>query len=404
MNDFDRDIVKKTPLERNESLSEQYSAQIFLKREDTQLVRSFKVRWAYAMMSHLPAYQKSVGVVAASAWNHAQWVALSCAKLGIQWVIFMPQTTPAQKVRKTKKFGHDHVVIEFVWDTFDDAYEAAKSYAEETGAVFVHPFDDERVVAGQGTVACEIIDQMQDVSIDVVLVAVWGGWLLAWVGTVLKEVFPQAKLIGVESEWSASMQASLEQWVPYDIGNVDTFADGVAVAKPWALSFSLVQNIVDKILVVNDGWTATTMLRLLDDQGIITEPAGALSIAGLDYIKDEIQGKNVVCITCGGNFDFARLPNVEERSLRYLGLKRYFIITFPQRPGALREFLETLWKEDDIVRFEYMKKSAKESGPALVGIQSRLHSNFAALVQRMEEKNIRFEDITDKDIYFDMLV
>ncbi len=401
---FDRKIVRKSSLERNESLSEQYNANIYLKREDLQLVRSFKIRWAYAKMMSLSDDEKKKWIVAASAWNHAQWVALSCSKLGITWTIFMPMTTPAQKVRKTKKFWNWSIQVKLEWDTFNDAYDAAKAWCDERGAVFVHPFNDEKVIAGQGTLWREIIDQMWEKKIDMILIAVGWWWLLAWVGSIMKELSPWCEIIWVESAWSASMSASLQQGEEVELWSVDTFADGVAVKQPGEITFGIAKEIVDEMIVVDDGWTATAMLRLLDDQWIITEPAWALSVAALEQIKEKIIWKNVVCITCGGNFDFSRLQAVEEKSLRYLGLKRYFIVTFPQRPWALREFLEVLWPDDDIVRFEYMKKTTKEWGPALVWLQSTSKDNFDWLIARMQERWISFEDITEKEVYFDLLV
>lgn len=404
---LDRSYIRHTPTEYNESLSKRYGAEVYLKREDQQLVRSFKIRGAYTKIVSLSAEEKTRGVVAASAGNHAQGVALTCAKLWINGTIFMPQTTPSQKVRKTKSFGGSFIEIRLVGDTFNAAYDAAKTFCEETKAVFVHPFDDEQVMAGQGTLACEVIVDMESLAqkpIDVMVVAIGGGGLIAGVGTVFKDHNPNWKLIGVESAWSASMKASLNEWHPINISHVDTFCDGVAVKRPGDLTFGVAQRLVDDIVVVDDGHTATAMLQLLDDQGIITEPAGALSIAALDEIQDKIRWKTVVCIVCGGNFDFARLPAVEEKSLKRLGLKRYFIITFPQRPWALREFLQTLGPDDDIVRFEYMKKTAKEYGPALVGIQSSHPEQFEKLIARMTAEKIAFEDITHQEVFFDLLV
>lgn len=401
---LDRSFIQTTPLEWNQSLSERYQADIYLKREDLQHVRSFKIRGAFTKIMSLTDEEKQHGVVAASAWNHAQGVALTCAQLGINGTIFMPQTTPAQKVRKTKKFGNGRIEVQLVGDIFNDAYEAAKAYGEKTGATFIHPFNDHHVIAGQGTLWVEILEQMQWKPIDMAMIAVWWWGLISWVWSVLKDHNWSIQIIGVESIWSASMTASLRAGEPQDIGKVTTFADGVAVKKPWKLTFEIAQQVVDQMKVIDDGQTATAMLELLDDQWIITEPAGALSIAALESMKDEICGKSVVCIVCGWNFDFSRLEGVEEKSLKWLWLKRYFIITFPQRPWALREFLRTLWADDDIVRFEYMKKSSKEYGPALVGIQSSHPWNFVSLRERMQEHAISFEDITESQLYFDLLV
>lgn len=401
---LDRTIVSKTPCEYDTILSERYNAQIFLKREDLQPVRSFKIRWAYNKIQGLSESEKKAGVVAASAGNHAQGVAVSCAKMKIYGTIFMPQTTPSQKVRKTKKFWWEFITIVLTGDTFNDAYQASLIFAKDNKSTFIHPFDDEEVIAGQWTMVHEIIADLPEIEIDYILVAIGGGGLISWILQAQKLLLPNTTIIGVESEWSACMKKSLEAGAIHTLDRVDTFADGVAVKTPGIHTFEICKQSLQEVITIPDGQTATVMLSLIDEQGIITEPAGALSIAALDHIQDKIKGKNVVCIVCGWNFDLSRLPNVQEKSLRYLWLKKYFIINFPQRPGALKEFIEMLGPDDDIVRFEYMKKTSKESGPALIWLETKAKTNFDIFLTKLTISWMLYEDITNHDMYFDLLV
>ena len=401
---FDKNIVLHTPLEYNQSLSEKYGAKIYIKREDQQIVRSYKIRWAFNFINSLSLEDRKFGVVVASAGNHAQGIALTCNKLGVKWTIFMPQTTPSQKVRKTKKFGGEWIEVVLVWDTFDEAFYKSKEFCDKKGAIFVHPFDDLKVITGQATLWFEIIEDIPEDEINYLVLPIGGGGIASGVGTIFKELSPITKVIGVESSKSASMYESIKQKNVVELPSIWTFADGVAVKKPWKYCFQIASQVVDKFDIVDDGLTATTMLGLLDDQWIIVEPAGALSIAYLETIKDKIKWKTIVCVISGWNFDFSRLPEVEEKSLKYLDLKRYYVISFPQRPGALKEFLGVLGKGDDVVYFEYMKKTAKERGPALVGIQTDNSSNFQKIEKSMQKKSIVFEDITNKELYFDLLI
>jgi len=401
---FDKSIVLHTPLEYNQSLSEKYGAKVYIKREDLQIVRSYKIRGAFNFINSLSLEDRKYGVVVASAGNHAQGIALTCNKLGVKWTIFMPQTTPSQKVRKTRKFGGEWIEVVLVWDTFDEAFHKSKEYCDKKWAIFVHPFDDLKVITGQATLWFEIIEDIPESEIDYLVLPIGGGGIASGVGTIFKELSPTTQIIGVESDTSASMCESIKQKSVVELPSIWTFADGVAVKKPWKYCFQIAQKVIDKFDVVKDGLIATTMLGLLDDQWIIVEPAGALSIAYLDTIKDEIKWKTVVCVISWGNFDFSRLPEVEEKSLKYLDLKRYYVISFPQRPGALKEFLGVLNEGDDIVYFEYMKKTAKERGPALVGIQTYNSANFPKIEKSMEKKSIVFEDITNKEMYFDLLI
>jgi len=402
---FNKDIVKHTPLEFNESLSKKYWANIYLKREDLQLVRSYKIRWAFNFINSLSSEERKKWITCASAWNHAQWIAISCKKLWVKWVIFMPQTTPSQKVRKTKKIWGNSVEVKLVWDNFDEAYEASLEFCKNNWSVFVHPFDDLKVITGQATIWLEIIEEdFEWENIDFLLAPIWWWWLASWVWSIFKELSPKTKIIWVESEKSASMMNSIKKWKIETLEEIDTFCDWVAVKTPWTNTFKIVKKVVDDFIKVSDWLTATALLWLLDDQWIITEPSWSLSIAGLELVKDQIKWKNVICIISWWNFDFARLSSVEEKSLKYLWLKRYFVVDFPQRPWALRDFLEILWEEDDITFFEYMKKSSKQSWPALVWIETLHKENFNPFIEKMNSAWIKYEEITDNELYFDLLV
>lgn len=402
---FNKDIIKHTELELNHSLSKKYSANIYIKREDLQIVRSYKIRWAFNFINSLTDEEKNKWVVCASAWNHAQWIAISCKELWVKWTIFMPQTTPSQKVRKTKKIWWSSIEVKLIWDTFDDAYKASKEFCEKNWSIFVHPFDDKKVITWQATVWLEIIEEdFKWDKIDIILAPIWWWWLISWVWSIFKELSPETKVIWVESENSASMNYSVKRWKLETLEKIDTFCDWVAVKTPWETTFKITKKVVDDFIEVPDWLTATALLWLLDDQWIITEPSWSLSIAALELIKDKIKWKNIVCIISWWNFDFARLPNVEEKSLKYLWLKRYFIISFPQRPWALKDFLNTFWPNDDIAFFEYVKKSAKQRWPALVWIETSKKENFENFIKNMNKEWIKYEEITNNELYFDFLI
>lgn len=400
---FDGNVVKQTPLEYNHSLSKKFRANIYLKREDLQVVRSYKIRGSYNLISSLSQEEKDLWVVAASAGNHAQWVALCCKIFKIQWTIFMPQTTPSQKIRKTKSFGWAYVKIELVWDSFDETYQQAMKYCEENGNTFIHPFNDHKVIVGQWTVWLEIINDFKSGEIDYLMIPIGGGWLSAWVGSIFKELSPQTQIIWVEPENACWMKESISASKVVSLNCANTIAEWTAVKTVGKNTYEICKNVLDEMLTVQDWHLATVMLNLLDDQWIILEWAWALTIAALDSVKDKIQGKNVVCILSGGNFDFSKLPEIQDLSLKYEWLKRYFIISFPQRPWALREFLDILWAWVDIVYFEYIKKSAKERWPALVGLEANEKDLFDNIISKMKENNIHFEDITYNQMYFDFL-
>ncbi|GAB3898475.1 threonine ammonia-lyase IlvA [Spirosoma agri] len=399
-----RNVATHTPLQENLNLSDRYGATIFLKREDLQVVRSYKLRGAYNKMASLPAEALTKGVVCASAGNHAQGVAYACRKMGVQGTIFMPTTTPNQKVKQVKLFGKEFVEVVLIGDTFDDAYSAAIEYVNTHDCTLVHPFDDLQVIEGQGTVGLEIFKD-SNFKIDYLLMAIGGGGLASGVSTVFKQLSPKTKLIGVEPLGSPSMKVSIDEGRVVTLDEIDKFVDGAAVKRVGETTFEVCQKYLDRVVLVPEGKVCTTILKLYDEDAIVAEPAGALTIAALDLLKDEIKGKNVVCLVSGGNNDITRTEEIKERSLLYEGLKHYFIIRFPQRAGAMREFLSgVLGPNDDITLFEYSKKTNRERGPALVGLELKSRADFEPLLARMHEAKIQFEYLNDKPDLFEFLI
>ncbi|ERM16715.1 threonine ammonia-lyase IlvA [Brevibacillus laterosporus] len=399
-----REVIVKTPLQYNAVLSDKYQCNVFLKREDLQVVRSFKLRGAYYLMRTLSDEQMKRGVVCASAGNHAQGVAYSCKALGARGTIFMPSTTPRQKVSQVKLFGGDQVEIVLVGDTFDDSFSEAIKYGKEHDMTFIHPFDHEKIIAGQGTVGMEILNDMTE-ALDYLFVGIGGGGLAAGVGTCVKGISPLTDVIGVEPQGAASMKQSFRENQVIALQEIDTFVDGAAVKQVGQLSYELCKEVLDDIVTVPEGKVCSTILDLYNQNAIVAEPAGALTIAALDEYKHKIKGKNVVCIVSGGNNDIDRMQDIKERSLIYEGLKHYFIINFPQRAGALREFLdEVLGPTDDITRFEYTKKNNKDNGTALVGIELKQKDDYEALMERMKQKNFPFMEINHHPTLFNLLI
>ena len=396
-------VVKRTPLTFNRGLSKKYQCNIYLKREDLQVVRSYKLRGAYNMMSSLPKEQLQNGVVCASAGNHAQGFAFSCKKLNVKGVVFMPTITPKQKITQTKMFGEDNIEIVLVGDTFDDCAIAAKKYTEEKGMTFIPPFDDYRIIEGQGTVGVEILEDQP--SIDYLFVPVGGGGLSAGVGTYFKSFSPKTKIIGLEPEGAPSMYEALKAGHPVTLDNIERFVDGAAVKRVGDITFSICKDVLDDMRLVAEGKICSTILKLYNEDAIVVEPAGAMSIAALDDFANEIKGKNVVCIVSGSNNDIERMQEIKERSLQYEGLKHYFMISFAQRPGALKEFVNNvLGPTDDITRFEYLQKTNKENGPALVGVELQTRSDYDLLLKKMKESNIGFSEINKNDQLFGYLI
>ncbi|ENQ3081235.1 threonine ammonia-lyase IlvA [Bacillus cereus] len=399
-----KDVIRNTSLERDPILSEKYQCNVYLKREDLQVVRSFKIRGAYNCISSLPIEDVKKGIVCASAGNHAQGVAYTCHKLQIPAKIFMPNTTPSQKVSQVRFFGGDYVEVILQGDTFDSSYGQAVKYCEEFGLTFIHPFDDPMVIAGQGTIGVEILHDT-DCAIDYMFMGIGGGGLAAGVGTYIKGISPLTKIVGVEPEGAASMKEAFAKEEVVTLPHIDSFVDGTAVKQVGYLTYEICKRVLDDIVAVPEGKVCTTLLELYNKNAIVAEPSGALPIAALDLYRDEIRGKTVVCIVSGGNNDIDRMQETKERSLIYEGLKHYFIINFPQRPRALREFLDNvLGANDDITRFEYTKKNNKDNGPALVGIELQKKEDYEPLIRRMEEEGIRYMEINHNPTLFNLLI
>jgi threonine dehydratase len=398
------DVILQTPLQKNLNLSDEFQANILLKREDLQVVRSYKLRGAYNKIAHLSVEELKNGVVCASAGNHAQGVAYSCQKLGIKGKIYMPTTTPQQKIKQVKMFGKDFVEVILSGDTFDDAQFSALEDSKKTGMAFIHPFDDPQIIEGQATVAMEILQDTKE-HIDFVFVPVGGGGLIAGVGAYFKQVSPQTQIIGVEPAGAPSLQKSIEAGHVLELKNIDKFVDGAAVQKVGEYTFDICKKVVDNIIVVPEGRICTKILDLYNQDAIVLEPAGALSITALDFYRDEIKGKNVVCIVSGSNNDITRTEEIKERSLLYEGLKHYFIVRFPQRAGALRIFVDiVVGPTDDITHFQYSKKTNREKGPAVIGIEVQKKEDFNGLIQRMEENGFIYEYLNEKQDLFQFLV
>ena len=396
-------IVTRTPLQLNPSLSRKYQCNVYLKREDLQVVRSYKLRGAYNMLSSLSQQQWDRGVVCASAGNHAQGFAYSCRKLGIRGVVFMPIITPKQKVNQTKMFGEDHIEIKLVGDTFDDCAIAAREYTEQLNMTFIPPFDDLRIIEGQGTVGIEILEDLSD--IDYLFIPVGGGGLASGVGSYIKMYSPKTKIIGLEPEGAPSMTAAFKNGYPVTLESIDRFVDGAAVKRAGDLTYAICKEVLDEMHLVPEGKVCSTILKLYNEDAIVAEPAGALSIAALDDYAHELKGKNIVCIVSGSNNDIDRMPEIQERSLQYEGLKHYFLVNFVQRPGALKEFVnDVLGPNDDITRFEYMQKTNKESGPALIGVELKNREDYDLLVINMKKYHVNYTELNKDDTLFGYLV
>ncbi|MCB1190107.1 MAG: threonine ammonia-lyase IlvA [Leptospiraceae bacterium] len=397
-------IIRDTPLEYSKRLSEKYKANIYLKREDLQEVRSFKIRGAFNKIASLSDEEKTRGIVCASAGNHAQGVAFSCFYLQISGTIFMPDTTPRQKVKKVRNFGGENVEIILTGETFDDSFAQAENLKKEKNAIFVHPFNDELVISGQGTVGKEIFDELGE-KVDFVFSSVGGGGLAAGCMTYLKEKIRHLHFIGVEPAGAPAMYESLKTNRVVTLSQIDTFVDGAAVRRIGEKNFEIYKNYAGEVITVPEGKVCTTMIELYQNEGIVTEPAGALSVAALDFVAYRLRGKNVVCIISGGNNDILRYPEIMERSLRYEGLKHYFIINFTQKPGQLKKFVEeVLGPNDDIVRFEYIKKTNAEKGPAFIGIELSDKDDYQPLLNKLNEMNFDFRVVSDDDLFYKHLV
>ncbi|NGZ75375.1 threonine ammonia-lyase IlvA [Saccharibacillus sp. VR-M41] len=399
-----REAIVRTPLHRDATLSAKYQCDVYLKREDQQVVRSFKIRGSYNKIRSLSEEQRERGIVCASAGNHAQGVAFSCHALGIYGKIYMPSTTPNQKVKMVRKFGGKSVEVILTGDTFDDAYEEAMKACTEQGLTFIHPFDDPMIIAGNGTVGMEIMESLEQPA-DYVFVTIGGGGLAAGVAQYIKTMSPSTRLIGAEPLGAASMSEAMARGQVVTLDEIDKFVDGAAVKRVGQQTYDICKKMLDEVVKVPEGKVCTTILDLYNENAIVAEPAGALPVASLDLYRDEIKGKTVVCVISGGNNDIDRMQEIKERSLIYEGLKHYFLINFPQRAGALREFLEkTLGPDDDIARFEYTKKNDKENGPALVGIELATREDYEPLIARMDAHGIKYTELNRDPSLFSLLI
>lgn len=400
-------VVEKTPLDFDRYLSEKYGATIYLKRENMQKVRSFKIRGAYYAIHELSDDEKQRGVVCASAGNHAQGVAYTCHEMKIPATIFMPVTTPQQKIGQVKFFGGSYVTIKLIGDTFDASAQAAQDFTKAENMAFIDPFDDDNVQSGQGTVAYEIYEQAkaEGVAFDQIYVPVGGGGLISGVATYIKDVAPEIEVIGVEASGARSMRAAFDKGHPVKLEEIDKFADGIAVQKVGEKTFEVARKYVDKLIGVDEGLISETLIDMYSKQGIIAEPAGAASIAALEMAKDSIKGKTIVCIISGGNNDINRMQEMEERALIYDGVKHYFVVNFPQRPGALREFVNNiLGPNDDITRFEYIKRANKGRGPVLIGITLGDKKDYNALIERLSVFDPSYINLHGNESLYNLLV
>jgi len=399
-----RGVVVRTPLERNERLSQMVGADVWLKREDLQPVRSYKLRGAYNFITALTSAERANGVVCASAGNHGQGVAFTCRQLGVRCRVVLPRTTPRQKREQIVALGGSDTTVLVEGHTYDEAHQVAVALADREGAVLVPPFDDPWVIAGQGTVALEVVEQLGRPP-DVLLVPVGGGGLLAGCAVVTAGTTPRGRVIGVEPAGAASMRAALDAAEPVTLASIDSFVDGAAVRRVGTLTFDLVRTLVDDVVIVPEGRVCTTMLELYQRDGIIAEPAGALAVAALSNGLDIAPGASVVAIVSGGNNDVSRYGEVVERSLVHEGLKHYFLVEFPQEPGALRGFLDNvLGPNDDITLFEYVKKNNREIGPALVGVELVSTEDLAPLIARMDASLLQIERLSADSPAFRFLV
>ena len=394
-------FIKTSPLEFSNRLSQEYGAEIYIKREDLQSVRSYKIRWAFNKINSLSEKEKNAWVVCASAWNHAQWVAITCSELKIKGTIYMPVTTPEQKVYKTRKFGWDFVDVVLFGDTFDEALKSSFEFQEKTWATFVHPFDDYKTIEWQSTVSLEIFEELTP---DYIIAPIWGWGFIS--GQIIAKNFlnPETKIIWAEPLWAKAMKKSLEKWENTTLENIEIFVDWAAVWRVWNKNFEICKKENIKIIECPENRVCTTILEYLKEDWIVVEPAWALATDALKDLRKEIKWKKVVVIISGSNFDFERLPEVKERSLKFECLKRHYLIRFPQRPWALKDFLNCLWEKDNIERFEYLKKYAINSAPVFIWLRTNNKNNWKNIEEKMDKLWFKYNDVTDNEMYLNLLV
>jgi threonine dehydratase len=403
-----REIFPATPLQLNDHLSARYGATVYLKREDLSPVRSYKIRGAFNFFRKaLAAGAAGKTFVCASAGNHAQGFAFVCRHFGVPGVVFMPVTTPQQKIDKTRMFGGEYISIRLVGDIFDQCYQAARDHVAAIAGVMVPPFDHADIIEGQATVAAEIVEQLPEATVpDLIVLPVGGGGLAAGVTGYFRDALSPDRFIFCEPEGAPSLKRSLEAGSVVTLDQVDNFVDGAAVGRIGDLNFSALRGFApEQVMLLAENAICLTITEMLNVEGVVLEPAGALSITALEALgRERLEGKTVVAVVSGGNFDFERLPDVKERAMRHAGLKKYFILRMAQRPGALRDFLNLLGEEDDIARFEYLKKSARNFGSVLIGIETKHAENFPLLKQRFDAAGLRYQDITDNEILSNLVI
>jgi threonine dehydratase len=398
------EILEPTPFQRNANLSDIYEAEVYLKREDLQIVRSYKIRGAYNKIRSIEPEVLKYGIVCASAGNHAQGVAFSCNKLQIMGSIFMPTTTPKQKIEQVRMFGKEYIDIVLTGDTFDAANSAAIEFAKKSGRTFIPPFDDPKVMEGQGTIGREILEQSPE-KLDYIFVPIGGGGLASGLGSYIKAMSPETKVIGVEPAGAPCMKTAIDGGKVVKLDKIDKFVDGAAVQEAGALTYQVCKEVLDDIIVVPEGAVCTTIVQMYNKSAIVVEPAGALSSAALRFYADKIKGKKVACIVSGSNNDITRMEEIKEKSLLYEGLKHYFIVNFPQKSGAVLSFIrDVIGPTDDLVYIQYIRKTNKESGPALIGIEVGAKEDFDALIRRMDAHGVSYEYINENNKLFEILI
>ncbi len=398
------EILEPTPFQKNQNLSDIYQANVFLKREDLQIVRSYKIRGAFNKIRTIEPELLKNGIVCASAGNHAQGVAFSCNKLKIMGSIFMPTTTPKQKIEQVRMFGREFIEIVITGDTFDAANSAAIEYAEQNQKTFIPPYNDPKVMEGQGTIGLEILNQTP-AKLDYIFVPIGGGGLASGLGSYIKQMSPETKVIGVEPAGAPCMKEAIKNGGPVKLEKIDTFVDGAAVQMAGSMTYEVCKEVLDDIVVIPEGAICSTIIQMYNKSAIVVEPAGALAATALRFYADEIKGKNVACIVSGSNNDITRMEEIREKSLLYEGLKHYFIVNFPQKSGAVLSFIQdVIGPKDDLVYIQYIKKTNKESGPALIGIEVSEKDGLKDLIKRMEDKKIKFEYINENNHLFEILI
>ena len=398
------EILTPTPFQKNNNLSDIYDAEVYLKREDLQMVRSYKIRGAYNKIRSIDPENMKNGIVCASAGNHAQGVAFSCSKLKIMGSIFMPVTTPKQKIEQVRMFGKEYIEIVLTGDTFDAANSAAIAYAKENNKTFIPPFDDPKVMEGQGTIGLEIMKQ-SEAPLDYIFVPIGGGGLASGLGSYIKQISPSTKVIGVEPGGAPCMKAAIENGGVIKLQEIDKFVDGAAVQQAGAITYEVCKEVLDDIVVVPEGAVCTTIIHMYNKSAIVVEPAGALAVSALKFYKDEIKGKRVACIVSGSNNDITRMEEIREKSLLYEGLKHYFIVNFPQKSGAILSFVQNvIGSSADLVHIQYIKKTNKNFGPALIGIELASKEDFEPFLERMREHGFAYEYINKNNQLFEILI